>query len=347
MSITQTTVEDQPVRLFTLENEQCRALLTDLGARLLELHVPDRAGETADVVLGRPTFGDTLTDPAYMGATVGRYAGRLRSGRFQLDQVGYQLATNEGTNHLHGGHWGFDKHVWNAVARPDRDEVVFSLLSGDGDEGFPGTLSTQVSYRLEGTTLTITMTAHTNRPTIVRLVNHSYWNLGGHDSGDILQHVLQLNASHYIPVDADLLPDGEVRPVENTAHDFRVGKAIRRDNSRVLNFGAGRAAAGSAGYDDIWVLDGAGMRVVGTLTDSHSGRRLELATDQPGLCLYAGGYLDGLTAKRSSTPYRSFAGLTLETTGFPDDANVAHFPSPVLRPDRTYTHCTRLAFSAT
>jgi aldose 1-epimerase len=134
--------------------------------------------------------------------------------------------------------------------------------------------------------------------------------------------------------------------VRNTPHDFRTGKTLGRDNSQVLNAGAGRVTLGSAGYDDIWVLDGSGMRVVGTLTDPDSGRRLELATDQPGLCIYAGGYLDGLSAKVSRNPYRAFAGLTLETTGFPDDANIAHYPSPILRPGELYTHRMRLNFSA-
>ncbi|MGW5445971.1 aldose epimerase family protein [Streptomyces asiaticus] len=342
----QQTMDGFPVRIVTLENEHCKAVLTDLGARLLEFHVPDRDGVMADVVLGRPSLREAFEDRSYMGATAGRYAGRIAAGRFSLDGAEYQLATNEGVNHLHGGERGFDQYPWSTVRHPGEEAVSFHRRSGDGEEGFPGTLDTRVTYRLEGNSLRITMTATTDRPTIVRLVHHSYWNLGGHDSGTVLDHVLQLNSSHYIPVDEELIPDGEVRPVEGNPYDFRTPKPIGKDNALIENTGAGRVAAGSAGYDDIWALDGSGMRVVGSLTDPASGRSLELATDQRGLCVYAGGYLAGEPAKGDLDAYPAFAGVTLETTGFPDDINIPHFPSPILRPGEVYTNDMRLTFTA-
>ncbi|WP_033289453.1 aldose epimerase family protein [Amycolatopsis jejuensis] len=342
---TERTMDGFPVRVVTLENEHTKAVVTDIGARLLELHVPDRNGTRADVVLGRPSFKEMFDDRSYLGATAGRYAGRIARGRFTLDGKEYQLATNEGANHLHGGTRGFDQYAWSTVVHDDEEAVTFYRLSGDGEEGFPGSLATKVTYRLDGPSLGITMSATTDQPTIVRLVHHSYWNLSGHDSGTILDHVLQLNSSHYIPVDAELLPHGEVRPVEGNPYDFRKPKTFGQDNALIENSGAGRVSAGSAGYDDIWVLDGSGMRVVGSLTDPASGRRLELATDQPGVCIYVGGYLDGEPAKGGGT-YPAFAGVTLETTGFPDDVNFPHFPSPVLRPGEVYTNQMRLTFSA-
>lgn len=339
-----TTLDGFPVQLVTLKNEYCTAVLTDLGARLLELHVPDRDGVRADVVLGRPDLRTTFQDRNYMGATAGRYAGRIRKGAFVLDGRAYQLAQNEGANHLHGGRRGFDQYSWSTTAHTGEEAVTFSRLSAAGEEGFPGALTTAVTYRLDGGSLSIRMSATTTEPTIVRLVHHSYWNLAGHDAGSVLDHVLALKAAHYVPLDDELLPTGEIRAVAGTPFDFRSAKTLGQDNAKVPNTGAGRISGGSAGYDHVWVLDGSGVRAVGTLTDPASGRRLELATDQPGLCLYAGGYLGGVSAKGGGT-YESFAGVTLETTGFPDDVNVAHFPSPVLRPGETYSHEMRLTFS--
>lgn len=344
-ALSQQSMDGFPVRIVTLKNEHLTAVVTDIGARLLELHVPDADGNTADVVLGRPSLAATFHDRSYMGATVGRYAGRISKGQFTLDGVDYQLATNEGRNHLHGGDRGFDQHVWGTVVDGTAEAVTFYRLSGDGEEGFTGTLDTRVTYRLDGATLSITMTASTDKPTIVRLVHHSYWNLGGHDSGSILDHVLQLDSSHYIPVDQELIPSGEIRPVTGTPHDFRDAKSIGRDIDQVQNTGAGRLTEGSAGYDDIWVLDGLGSRVVGSLTDPRSGRRMTLATDQQGVCIYVGGYLEGEAAKRGLDHYRAFAGVTLETTGFPDDINHPHYPSPILRPGQVYRHEMELTFS--
>jgi len=340
------TLDGYPVRRITLANGALRAVLTDVGARLLELHAPDRDGRMADVVLARDTLAESFRDPNYLGATAGRYAGRIRGGRFALEGREHRLATNEGANHLHGGLRGFDRHVWSARVHDDEQGVTFQRISPDGEEGFPGTLTTSVSYRLDGASLEIAMRATTDRTTIVRLVHHSYFNLGGHDSGAVLDHELQLHGSHYVELDEELLPTGQVLAVAGTPFDFRAPRPIGERNADVPNDGAGRVSGGSAGYDHVWVLDGSGMRPVATVTHPASGRRLELATDQPGLCLYVGGYLGGVSAKGPTPAYEPFAGLTLETTGFPDDINHAHFPSPILAPGEVYANTMRLTFSA-
>lgn len=336
-----------PIQRITLRSDACTAVVTDLGARLLECHVPDRAGDVADVVLGRPTGEETYSDRHYMGATAGRYAGRIARGRFHLDGRDYQLATNEGVNHLHGGVRGFDQDCWSVAIAPDEEAVTFSRISPDGEEGFPGEVTSRVTYRLDGNVLHISMSAVTDEATLVRLVHHSYFNLAGHDSGTVLDHELQLSSSHYIVTDPELLPNGEIASVRGTPFDFLDTHTIGERIDDVVNTGAGRVSEGSAGYDNSWVLDGAGFRTVGSLRDPASGRRLELATDQRGLCVYTGGYLAGYTAKGDRIEsYEPFAGVTLETTAFPDDINQAHFPSPILRPGETYHNEMRLTFSA-
>jgi aldose 1-epimerase len=335
-----------PIDVETLENERCKAVLSNFGARLLELHVPDRDGRMADVVLGRPTLADAIGDRTYMGATCGRYSGRIAKGKFSLDGNEHHLAANEGANHLHGGKRGFDQYAWNTAAHADDESVTFTRLSVDGEEGYPGTLDAQVTYSLAGNALSITMTARCDRPTPVRLVNHAYWNLSGHDAGTILGHVLQLRSSFHIPTDEELIAHGEIRRVDDTPYDFRSPTEIGLRNGLIANSGAGRATDGSAGYDNVWVLDGTGMRTVGTLTDPVSGRRMELATNQPGVCFYAGGYLAGEAAKDDLETYQAFAGLCLESTGFPNDVNIAHFPTPVLRPGELYNHEMKLSFTA-
>lgn len=335
-----------PTQRVTLRNDQCEAIFSDVGARLLELHVPDREGTFVDVVLGRADLADTFSDRHYMGSTAGRYAGRIRGGRFALDGREHQLTVNEGAHHLHGGVRGFDQHIWSTTVDPEGKSVTFARISPDGEEGFPGEVVARVTYRLVGSVLSIDMVATTDRPTIVRLVNHAYWNLAGHDAGSVLDHELQLNSSRYVPIDDELLPTGEILSVRGTPFDFLDPHRVGERNFEVANSGAGRVSDGSAGYDNIWVLDGAGLRAVGSVTDPGSGRRLELATDQPALCLYVGGYMEGLSAKGEHAAYASFSGLTLETTGFPDDINQPHFPSPILLPTDTYRNRMRLTFSA-
>lgn len=322
----------------TLENAHLRAVLTGLGARLLELHVPDRDGVRADVVLAPPALADLDGDRSYFGATVGRYAGRIANAAFTLDGVTHRLAANEGAHHVHGGVRGFDQRRWRAEPHPGGAEVTFRRRSEAGEEGFPGTLDTAVTYRLDGHSLGIVMVATTDAPTVVRLVHHSYWNLGGHDAGSVLDHVLRIDAEKHVPLDGDLLPSGGPRPVAGTPYDFRTPRPVAAGNAAVRD---GR------GYDDVWALDGSGLRTVASLSDPVSGRRLDLASDQPGLVVYAGGHLAGVPAKGDRPAYDVFAGLALEPTGFPDDVHRAEFPSPVLRPGEVYRNEMRLTFTAT
>lgn len=341
-----TTVDDAEGRLFVLENEDLRVVLTDAGARLLELWVPDREGRRADVVLGRATLAEAVADPYYMGATAGRYANRIRRGGFALDGVDHQLDINEGRNHLHGGRLGFDLHTW--TAEPAEDEVVFRRVSEDGEQGYPGRVTACAAYRLEGPTLEITLSATTDRPTIVNLVNHSYFNLAGHDSGDVLRQLVRLDAGSYVPVDDELLPTGEILAVAGTPFDFREPKTIA-SGLREAEAAAGHDEIAEAGYDHNWVLDGAGLRTVARIEDPDSGRVLELATDQPGLQFYTGGRFADVSAKSAAadtdTRYQAFAGFTLETQTFPDSPNRPGFPSPVLRPGETYLNRMRLSFT--
>lgn len=315
-------------RRITLANGACTAVFTDLGARLLELHVPDAHGTLADVVLGRPSLAEV--DEAYMGATVGRCANRIRDGRVEIDGVPIRLSRNEGDNHLHGGSRGFDRMIWSAAE--EDDAVVFSRTSPAGEEGYPGALAVSVTYRLVGTSLSVDVRATTDASTIVNVVHHSYVNLAGHDAGTVADHVLLVRGSAYLPVDGALLPTGEIRPVAGTPFDFRTPAPI---------------GATGVDVDHTWVLDGAGTREVAVLVDPGSGRRMSVSTDQPGLQVYAGGHLGGLTAKGSAGTYRAGAGVALEAQHFPDTPNHRHFPSIALRPGETYASTVRFDFSAT
>ena len=302
-------------------------MLTELGARLLELHVPDRDGVPADVVLARPA-PDVADDSTFMGATVGRCANRIRRGRVHVDGRAVQLSVGEDGHHLHGGPHGFDRRTWTAEATDG--DVTFRRTSPAGEEGYPGTLTASVTYRLSGTTLSVQMRAVTDAPTIVNLAHHSYFNLGGHDAGTALDHVLQLRGSSYLPVDDDLLPTGEIRRVDGTLFDFRTPATI-----------GDRGVA----FDHNWVLDGDGMRDVAVLDHAGSGRRMTVSTDQPGLQFYAGEHLAGATGKGAVGTYPAFAGLALEAQNFPDAPNHSHFPSVSLLPGETYRNDVTFVFS--
>lgn len=302
-------VQGLEVDVITMSNDVCRAVLTNLGARLVELHVPDRDGNLADVVLQRPSLEDMATDDNYMGSTAGRYANRIRDGKLVIGGTPVQLSLNEGANHLHGGLRGFDRHSWSTELAPDGSAVTFWRISPNGEEGYPGTLTTSVTYRLEESALSIDIRAAT-------------------DAAD------------------DLLPTGEVLAVEGTPFDFRKPRPVGENMAEVSNAGAGRVTQGGTGYDHNWVLEGTGMREVVFITDPRSGRRLTMSTNQPGVQLYVGGYLDGVTGKAPAGEYQAFAGLTLETQTFPDAVNHSHFPQAELHPGQTYLNSMRFVFSA-
>lgn len=340
-------VDGQPVRSITLDDGTLRAVLIDLGARLVELHVPDRTGETADVVLAHESPAAAVPATGYFGATCGRFSNRIRRGRFTLDGERHEVTVNEGLNHLHGGVVGFDAQVWSVDVDDASTAVRFGLRSPDGDQGYPGALDITSTYRLADGVLSIRMEAETDAPTVVNMVNHAYWNLGGHTSGDVLGHEMLIESDFFTTVDDELVPDGEVRNVGGTPYDFRTPTPLGARIREVDHGGAGRdAPAGFAGYDHNWVVRGqiGQLRPCVTVVEPRSGRRLDLRTTQAGVQLYTGGYLDGVAGKYAAV-YEPFAGFTLETQHFPDSPNIGHFPSSVLRPGERYDHQMELAFS--
>ncbi len=332
------TLDGQPVQAVTLESGPLRARLITYGARLTELWTPDRHGTQADIVLGHDTLDQYRATTTYFGATAGRYANRIRQGRFRLHGEDHQLDRNEGANHLHGGREGIDRHVWT-LADHSSTWATMTLASPDGDMGYPGRLDMSVTYELTDDQLRITMAATTDRPTIANLVHHSYFNLGGHASGDVLGHELRLDAPFFTPVDGELLTTGEVRSVQGTPFDFTAPKPIGRDIAQVLN---------GAGYDHNWCLAGAGddLRLAAEIHEPTTGRRMTLHTNEPGVQVYAGGYLSPEVIGKGGTPYDRFAGFTLETQRFPGSPNHAHFPSATLLPGDTYRHEMVFGFSA-
>jgi aldose 1-epimerase len=320
-----------------------------LGATLQSLSAPDRSGRVDDIVLGYDDAARYLEEPQYFGVTVGRYANRIANGRFDLDGEPYQLEINDGANHLHGGLNGFDKQLWEiaAVESGEQARVVLTYVSPDGEGGYPGTLTAQVTYALnDDNELTIDHRARTDAPTIVNLTNHSYFNLGGHAAlRSVMDHRLTIHASAYTPVDAGLIPTGEIRTVAETAFDFTtptpIGARIRDAEDEQLRLGRG--------YDHNFVLDGepGALRPAARLEDPDSGRVLELLATAPGVQFYSGNFLDGRVVGKGGVAYRQGDGLCLEPQTFPDAPNRASFPSPRLDPGEEYQNTMVLRLSTT
>jgi aldose 1-epimerase len=332
------------VVLFTLFNSRGLQLrLINLGATIVGLDAPDRRGTFANVTLGLDSLEDYLRGHPCLGSTVGRYANRIARGRFSIDGRKYRLATNNGLNHLHGGQRGFDKILWQAetISGDGFAGVKFSLLSPDGDEGYPGNLSATVVYGLtDDNELHMDYTAMTDRPTVVNLTNHAYWNLTDGGAGDALGHLLTIEADRYLPTDEGLIPSGELKPVADTPLDFLLPTAIGARLEQLGQLG---------GYDHCYVLnkpDGeTGPALAATLVSPESGRMMEVYTTQPGVQLFSGNCLDG-TLRSSGKVYRKHAGVCLETQHFPDSPNRPEFPSTLLRPGQTYRQTTIHRFSA-
>ncbi len=341
-------IGDEPVQAVTLTNARgLRARLITYGARLTELHVPDREGRLDDIVLGFDTLDEYLATTTYFGATCGRYANRIARGRFALDGQEFQLDANEGANHLHGGREGLDRKNWALDEAGDR-RAVFRATSDDGEMGYPGRLEVTTTYELaDDDRLLITMMATTNKATPVNVVHHSYFNLAGQGSGDVLTQEMRLAAPFYTPVDGELLATGEILSVAGIPFDFMAAKPVGRDLAALGSVGAGVFEAGG-GYDHNWVLGGAGeaLRECAEVRDPASGRRMTLWTDQPGVQVYTGGYLDDSIMGKGGKRLCQFAGLTLETQKFPGSPNHAHFPGSILRPGETYLHRMIFAFHA-
>lgn len=338
------TADGTPVDLYTLANEAgMKVSIMTYGGIVTQIHVPDRTGKTADVTLGFDSLEGYLKGHPYFGALIGRYGNRIAKGRFQLNGVEYKLATNNNNlNHLHGGVKGFDKAVWKA--RPvDARTLELTHTSPDGDEGYPGRLQVQVVYSLaeKANELTINYTATTDKDTVLNLTNHAYFNLAG--GGDNLGHVVMLNADRFTPVDAGLIPTGELKPVQGTPFDFTtphaIGERIDQDDPQLK---AGK------GYDHNFVLKGpaGALALAARVEEPTSGRVLEVHTTEPGVQFYTGNFLDGSLTGKGGVKIQRRAGFCLETQHFPDSPNQPKFPSTVLKPGQTHRSTTVWKFSA-
>ena len=340
-----TMPDGTPVRLFTLTNAagmEVRA--TTYGVILVSIRVPDRQGKLDDIVIGHDNLEGYLTKSRYFGAVVGRYGNRIAGGHVEIDGRTYHLTLNNGPNHLHGGVKGFDKTVWNAeIANDSRGpSVVFTHTSPDGHEGYPGTLAARVAYTVtDQNELIVEYSATTDQPTVVNVTQHSYFNLSGVGSGDVLGHRLTLHADSYTPVDANQIPTGEIASVEGTPLDFR-----RERPSAIASTPTHPQMKTGAGYDHNFVLsrNGTGLAPAARVVDPKTGRSMEISTTEPGIQFYSGNKLDGSMSGKGGHVYGSRTGLCLETQHFPDSPNKPNFPSTVLRPGEHYKSTTVFKF---
>jgi aldose 1-epimerase len=340
------TGDGRPVDLYTLTNShgvEVRAMT--YGGIIVSLRVPDKSGSLGDIVLGHESLDGYLVNPPYFGVIVGRYANRIANATFTLDGVKYTLAKNDGPNSLHGGINGFNKQVWEAKEFENAKGVgvAFSYLSKDGEEGYPGNLRVKVSYTLtDENQLILDYEATTDKATPLNLSQHSYFNLAGEGSGDILGHHLMLNADRFTPVDKTLIPTGELRAVQGTPMDFTkptaIGARIDGDYEQLV---VGK------GYDHNWVINGKGdgLTLAAKVHEPTSGRILEVFTTEPGVQFYSGNFLDGTITGKHGHVYKHRYGLCLETQHFPDSPNQSSFPSTILKPGQTFHSQTVFKFS--
>jgi len=336
--------DGRQVNLYTLESSTGMiAKITDLGGSVTTLYVPDAGGHLADVVLGFNSVEDYYT--SNMGAIVGRYANRIGGARFTLDGTEYTLARNNGENSIHGGNKGFDDVLWDAtpVESEDGPSLQLNYLSKDGEEGYPGNLSVKVVYTLtKENALRIEYTATTDKPTVLNLTNHSYFNLSGEGKGSILDQEIMMNANQFLAVSQDLVPTGQILDVKGTPMDFTTLKPIGADIDapyRQLQYGEG--------YDHCWVLNKpvGEMGLAAKVVDPNSGRVMEVYTTEPGVQFYTGNHLDGSLVGKSGAAYVKRSGFCLEVEHYPDSPNHPNFPSTVLRPGDEYTQTTLYKFS--
>lgn len=334
----ETTLDGKQVGLYNLENNNgLMVQITNYGGRIAALWVPDRDGNFSDIVTGYDSIDGFIHNTSYFNGIIGRYGNRIAKGKFTLNGKEYTLAINNAPNALHGGDVGFDHVVWN-VEKSTEDSLVLTYLSQDGEEGYPGNLAVQVIYSLnDSNELKIDYFAETDAPTVVNLTNHAYFNLAGHDKGDILDHILMINADSYTPVDSTLIPTGMIEDVTGTPLDFRtpvaIGDRIDADDQQI-RYGMG--------YDHNWVLNKAGdeMSLAAKVEEPVSGRVMEIYTNEPGIQFYAGNFLDGTITGKDSTAYQHRHAFCLETQHYPDSPNHENFPSTVMNPGETYRTST-------
>jgi aldose 1-epimerase len=344
-----TTADGVEVMQYTMTNAMgTEVKIITYGGTITSIMLPDRQGEMKNVALGFDNLADYETKSPYFGCITGRYANRIAEGKFTLDDVEYQLDVNNGPNHLHGGVKGFDKVVWEVTQEIEGEDGVgieLHYLSPDGDQNYPGALDTYVTYLLnDQNELVMNYKATTDAPTILNLTNHTYWNLAGEGEGAIYDHILKIDADYFTPDDENLIPTGELAPVEGTPFDFRMPKAIGegiRSNDPQIVIGRG--------FDHNWVLnrespEDTEMMLAATLRDLPSGRVLEVWTTEPGIQFYAGNFLDGSLYGPSGRAYRQGDALALETQHYPDSPNQPDFPTTVLRPGETYDTTTIFKF---
>lgn len=322
--------DNKKVYLFTLTNSKgTQVKITNYGGAVTSFVTADKSGNKSSIVIGFDSLNNYLQKPPYFGALIGRYGNRIGDGKFTLDGKTYQLATNDGKNHLHGGVKGFDKVVWDASTTNDSiPSVTLNYLSKDGEEGYPGNLKVTVQYTLTNDDeLKIEYNAETDKATPINLTNHSYFNLTGDVNNTILNHTLMMDANNYTPVDSTLIPTGEIKSVKGTPFDFTTAKAIGKDIDAV-----------KGGYDHNWVLNRKdnSLQKVAVLSDSISGRTLEVYTTEPGLQFYTGNFLDGKFINHDGKPVKLHAALCLETQHFPDSPNKPNFSSTILKPGEKY-----------
>ena len=327
-------VDGKKVYLFTLENENGTIVtISNYGGTVTSFVTPDKNGNKSSIIVGFDSLQPYLHQPPYFGALIGRYGNRIGDAKFSLEGTTYKLAANNGKNHLHGGIKGFDKVVWNATVPNDSiPSLTLKYLSKDGEEGYPGNLNVTVIYTLTNDdALKIEYNAETDKATPINLTNHSYFNLSGDISNTILNHRLMIDADNYTPVDSTLIPTGEIKSVKESPFDFTSSKLIGRDIDSV-----------KGGYDHNWVLNkkDTSLQKVAVLSDSTSGRSLEVYTTQPGIQFYAGNFLDGKFINRDGKPIKLHTALCLETQHFPDSPNKPNFPSTILNPGEKYYSVT-------
>lgn len=335
------TPEGTPVDLYSLADGKIEVRVITYGGIIVSLRTPDRKGKLDDVVLGVDSVDKYVAQTAHFGGIIGRYANRIAHGTFQLDGHTYSIPKNDGDNALHGGTRGFDKVVWEAKQIPDGIELTY--VSKNGEQGFPGTLTTTVRYTLSGEALRIEYSASTDKDTVLNLTNHSYFNLKGQGNGDILGHVLKIDASRFTPVDATLIPTGELKSVEGTPFDFRtphaLGERIDADDPQIRL---------GHGYDHNFVADHAPNQLAeaAEMYEPTTGRILRVLTTEPGVQLYTGNFLDGSITGKEGRVYNRRYAFCLETQHFPDSPNHPSFPTTELKPGQEFHSVTIFQFSA-